>query len=180
MRTITIFYDRQGTYTLRWLKPMLVAKQEFMSLGYRIELASFWDYLPVGRFIGYDKAEKMEIMKAMSKRYDIVFFAFHHSSSHLGSCSSNERVEILKKVRSNCNMLVWLDTADSTGTCLFDVLPYVDLYFKKQILKEKNDYLRKVWGGRTFCEYYHNMLHIDDDMVTDREFEATTEDGLKN
>lgn len=32
-------------------------------------------------------------------------------------------------------MLVWLDTADSTGTCMFDVMPYVDLYFKKQLLK---------------------------------------------
>lgn len=179
MRTITIFYDRQGTYTLRWLKPMLVAKKEFKKLGYKIELASLLDYLPIGRYFGYDKAEKMEISSAISKKHDIVFLAFHHSSSFLGSCPSDERVEIIKRIKNKCNMLVWLDTADSTGTCLFDVLPYVDLYFKKQILKNQKDYLREVWGGRTFCEYYHEMLGVNDDKVTDRMFEPATERDLK-
>lgn len=52
-------------------------------------------------------------------------------------------------------MLVWLDTADSTGTCMFDVMPYVDLYFKKQLLKNTEDYCRDVYGTRTFCVWNH-------------------------
>lgn len=170
MRTITIFYDRRGTYTLRWLKPMLVNRKEFESLGYKVEFSSFTDYLPMGRFEGYQKSECKEINSAIVKKHDIVFLAFHHSTSFLGSCQTEERIEILKKIKSNCNTLVWLDTADSTGTCLFDVLPYVDLYFKKQILKNLDDYCRIIWGGRTFCEYYHNILGISDDMVTDRDY----------
>ncbi len=179
MRKITIFYDRQGTYTLRWLKPMLAARKEFKELGYKVELASLLDYLPIGRVLGYDIAEKLEIKSAMRGHRDIVFLAFHHSSSYLGSCSSLERIDILKKIKKRCNKLVWLDTADSTGTCLFDVLPYVDLYFKKQVLKDSKDYLRTVWGGRTFCEYYHKLLGITDDKVTDRFFPPATMEGLK-
>ena len=170
MKKITIFYDRQGTYTLRWLKPMLATRKEFESLGYKVELSSFADYFPMGRFEGYLRSEMKEINQAMRKNHDIVFLAFHHSTSYLGTCPKEERISILKEIKSHCNTLVWLDTADSTGTCLFDVLPFVDLYFKKQILKNTDDYCRKVWGGRTFCEFYHNILGIGDDEVTDRDF----------
>lgn len=178
MKKITIFYDRQGTYTLRWLKPLLVSKKYFNAFGYEVELSSLLDYLPLGRVIGYQVAEKKELDVAMNKKHDIVFLAFHHSTSYLGTCTTGERINILKKIKSNCNKLVWLDTADSTGTCLFDVLPYVDLYFKKQILNNKEDYCRIVWGGRTFCEYYHNILGIDDLEVTDRIFQPAKRDEL--
>ena len=178
MKKITIFYDRQGTYTLRWLKPLLVSKKYFKTLGYDVELSSLLDYLPLGRVIGYQAAEKKELDVAMNKKHDIVFLAFHHSTSYLGTCTTEERINIVKKMNSNCNKLVSLDTADSTGTCLFDVLPYVDLYFKKQILNNKEDYCRIVWGGRTFCEYYHNILGIDDLEVTDRIFQPAKRDEL--
>ena len=36
--------------------------------------------------------------------------------------------------------LVWLDTTDSSGTTCFEVLPYVDLYAKNQLLKDRTRY----------------------------------------
>lgn len=75
-------------------------------------------------------------------------------------------------------MLIWLDTADSTGTCMFDVLPYVDLYFKKQLLKNREDYCREVYGARTFCEYYHDMLHLEDETISKRHYEPADKQYL--
>lgn len=178
MRTITIVYERHH-YLYRWLKPMLAARREFRQLGYKVEYQNLIDYFPIFQGGIRKKLEEYSIKSACKSKHDIVMMAFHHSTSHFCTeLSSNERVEILKKIKTHCNMLVWLDTADSTGTCMFDVMPYVDLYFKKQLLKDTQDYCRDVYGTRTFCEYYHNLLNIDDKTITQRYYPHTEEKYL--
>lgn len=179
MRTITIVYERHH-YLYRWLKPMLAARREFKQLGYNIEYQSLVDYFPVFRGVIQKKLEGASIKTACKKKHDIVMMAFHHSTSDF--CmkrTAEQRAEVLKKIKSHCNLLVWLDTADSTGTCMFDVMPYVDLYFKKQLLKNTLDYCRDVYGTRTFCEYYHKMLKIEDNTITERYYPHTEEEYLK-
>lgn len=61
---------------------------------------------------------------------------------------------------------------------MFDVLPYVDIYMKKQILKNTNQYLHEFYGGRQFCEYYHNKLSVQDDTITSRVYPAAQEQYL--
>ncbi len=173
MRTITIVYERHH-YLYRWLKPMLAARKEFKDLGYKIQYQSIIDYFPVFKGNFQKKLERASILSACRGKKDIVMMAFHHSTSDFCmKLSATQRAEILKKIKAHCNVLVWLDTADSTGTCMFDVMPYVDLYFKKQVLKNTDDYCRDVYGTRTFCEYYHNMLNIDDDTITQRYYPHT-------
>ena len=167
MRTITIFYDQSG-YIYRWLKPLMASRKEFKQLGYKVEYSSIKDYIPRIKHDSIISAEKEGIRRACKGEYDIVFLAYHHSTSYLGQCSEKERAQILVDMKKHCNMLVWLDTADSTGTCLFDVLPYVDLYFKKQLLKDLDLYTKPVWGARIYCDYYHNRLGIEDEQVTNR------------
>jgi hypothetical protein len=165
MRTITVLYD--GTpYTFRWLKTLFWARKEFLSLGYKIEFPSLRFFFPLKNSI-------LNIKTALGKKpHDIIFLAFHHSTSELGTCSAEEREALLKYVKERCNKLVWLDTSDSTGTCLFDVLPHVDVYLKKQILKNKELYFNQIWGGRIFCEYYHDKLGLDDEQLTGRVYPA--------
>lgn len=178
MRTITIVYERHH-YLYRWLKPMFAARNAFKELGYKVEYQSFIDYLPIFRGGFQKKLEHASLKSACRGKHDIVMMAFHHSTSDFCmKLSSEERIEILKKIKKQCNLLVWLDTADSTGTCMFDVIPYVDLYFKKQLLKNTDDYCRDVYGTRTFCEYYHNMLNIEDDTITQRYYPHTEKQYL--
>lgn len=169
MNSITVIYD-QSHYLYRWLKPLFASRKEFKELGYKIRYSSIWDYLPIFDGKRREKMEKKAINRACNGKHDIIFMAFHHSTSYLGQLDSEERIEIIKNVKKHCNKLVWLDTADSTGTCLFDVLPYVDLYFKKQLLKDTLDYTRDVYGSRTFCEYYHDLLKIEDETITSRHY----------
>lgn len=159
MRNITIIYDGSH-YLYRWLKPLMWAKNEFLELGYSIHYSSYKDFLPI-----FKKGEKLNLKKAMTHNYDIVMLAFHHSTSYLCTCSKSERIDILQKIKQNCRELIWLDTADSTGTCMFDVMPVVDLYLKKQILKDTKRYLSPIWGGRTFCEYYHTQTGLEDEQL---------------
>jgi len=170
MRTITVLYD-QSAYTYRWLKPLFAAKNEFKSCGYKVEYISFMDYLPLNQIIDVVKRERYILNKAMKGHRDIVFMAFHHSSSWICSLDEVKKNEIIKKIKKHCNKLIWLDTADSTGTCSFEVMPYVDLYFKKQILKDRSLYLKSFWGGRIFCQYYHDKLHLEDETITNTNYE---------
>ena len=178
MRTITIVYERHH-YLYRWLKPMLAARKEFKELGYKVEYQSIIDYFPIFHGSFQKKMEHASIRSACNGEHDIVMMAFHHSTSDFCSKTSfEERAEILKQIKAHCKTLVWLDTADSTGTCMFDVMPYVDLYFKKQLLKNQDDYCRDVYGTRTFCEYYHNLLNIGDDTITQRYYPHTEKQYL--
>lgn len=177
MNTITIIYD-QSHYLYRWLKPLFASKKEFKKLGYNIKYSSILDYLPVFSGKKREIMEKRAINRIYKRKYDIIFMAFHHSTSYLGQASSEERISILKEVKKHCNKLIWLDTADSTGTCLFDVLPYVDLYFKKQLLKNKESYTREIYGSRTFCEYYHQLLNIEDETITSRKYPCADKNEL--
>lgn len=173
MRTITIVYERHH-YLYRWLKPMFAARKEFKQLGYKIEYQSIIDYIPVFSGCFQKKMEHASIKSACSRKHDIVMMAFHHSTSDFCmKLTTEERANTLKKIKDHCNTLIWLDTADSTGTCMFDVMPYVDLYFKKQLLKKTEDYCRDVYGSRTFCEYYHDMLNIEDSTITERYYPHT-------
>ena len=178
MRTITLVYERHH-YIYRWLKPMLAARKEFKELGYKVEYQSFIDYVPIFRGGMQKKLEHASIRSACHGKHDIVMMAFHHSTSDFCTkTSAEERAEILKQIKAQCKTLVWLDTADSTGTCMFDVMPYVDLYFKKQVLKNQIDYCRDVYGARTFCEYYHKLLDIEDETITKRYYPHTDKQYL--
>lgn len=160
MRKITIIYDGRA-YTYKWLKTMMWAKDAFKERQVKVEYISMFSYLPGIKYCG----KQLEMLMEKNKRYDIVMLAFHHSTTWLGSCSSEERCLVLEKIRDKCNMLVWLDTADSTGCCLFDVMPYVDFYLKKQVLKDLALYEKPMYGSRIFTDYYHQQLHIEDDNI---------------
>lgn len=71
-------------------------------------------------------------------------------------------LSFIKKARSYADKMIWMDTSDSTGVTHFELLPYVDLYLKKQLLKDKTLYQREFYGGRIFTEFYHREFGIVD------------------
>ena len=70
---------------------------------------------------------------------------------------------MLERLRQGCNGVIWLDTTDSTGAIQLQVLPYVDKYLKKQLLKDKTIYTRKLHGARLYTDYYHRKYHFKDE-----------------
>ncbi|MBE9601656.1 glycosyltransferase family 1 protein [Pedobacter sp. MC2016-24] len=51
-----------------------------------------------------------------------------------------ELFTFLKRVKRYTGRLIWFDAADSSGSQDFPLIPYVDVFLKKQILKDKNYY----------------------------------------
>lgn len=46
----------------------------------------------------------------------------------------------LLQMRQTTGKLIWFDAADSTGSSDFPIIPYVDVFLKKQLLKDKTYY----------------------------------------
>lgn len=173
MRTIDVFYDN-SSYTLRWLRALVFARKEFLEEGVDIHFDSIYAPLPNYQTHCPPPMSKEGYFKLFSKpKYDIVFLAYHHSQAYgLCNLSCQERSEVLLYIKEKTRILCWLDTSDSTGTCMFDVLPYVDYYFKKQLLKDMSLYYEPHYGGRIWCEYYHIHEQINDPKLSTLKYDV--------
>lgn len=67
------------------------------------------------------------------------------------------------RAREQVDRLIWADLGDSTGATHFEVLPYVDRYWKGAILKDRERYRQKLYGSRVYTDYYHLNFGICDD-----------------
>ena len=128
-------------------------------------------------FLGYwnpfiffrDKFEKLGVTFKFISRLDeralssdIIFLSsrFFKKVNQLVDDNYFSTFELLKKKKIK---IVWFDLRDSAGTTQFEVLPYVDLYFKKQIYRNLNTYYKDIYGGREYSDYYHKKYKINDE-----------------
>jgi hypothetical protein len=74
-----------------------------------------------------------------------------------------KNIEFLEWARSKAKSIIYFDTNDSSGLTNFDVLPFVDLYAKCELLKDRSLYSKIFYGNRIYTGYYHNTLDIVDD-----------------
>ena len=70
---------------------------------------------------------------------------------------------LIRRMKRSARAVLWFDTTDSTGTPQFKVMPYVDGYYKNQILKEAGMYYKRFYGGRLISDYYHNEFGISEE-----------------
>lgn len=94
-----------------------------------------------------------------------VFIITSNFMAEMGWWKNNKKHEIfdlLNKIKSNSDYVIWADLRDGTGTTFFEVLPNVDRYFKGFLLKDRSIYLKKLYASRVFTDYYHNVFNIQD------------------
>ncbi len=72
---------------------------------------------------------------------------------------------LIQKIRDKSKTLYWLDTTDSTGATHFQVLPYVDKYWKKQLLKDRALYEEDFYGARIYTDYYKKNFSLGNEDV---------------
>ena len=74
-------------------------------------------------------------------------------------------IDLIKKARDYTNKIIWMDTSDSTGVTHFELLPHVDLYLKKQLLKDRSLYQKEFYGGRIYTDFYHRNFGVSDQTL---------------
>lgn len=73
----------------------------------------------------------------------------------------------LKKLAgwSEQTSLIWCDQADSSGTFLGQVLPYVKRYLKAQLFTDRQQYKQSFYADRIYTDYYHKKHGLTDDRA---------------
>ena len=127
--------------------PLRVNKRQLRERGYHVR---FFYRLS-------DKCLSCDVLGLVSKP---VFKLLEERQMILDSNSAT--VRLLRRARRHAAKVVWFDSSDSTGVTHFELLPYVNLYLKKQLLKDKTLYQRPLYGGRLFADYYHRVFGVED------------------
>ncbi len=76
--------------------------------------------------------------------------------------------QLMTALREKYDRIAFFDDSDGAGCTRFDVLPYVDLYLKKQLLKNREDYRRQLYGRQWFSDYYHRIHGVTDEQTHGR------------
>jgi hypothetical protein len=75
---------------------------------------------------------------------------------------SDAVLEEIAVYRTRVGNLIYMDLFDSAAWPHARALPYVSLYCKAQLFKDRQLYLRPLYGGRAFTDYYHREFGIED------------------
>jgi len=62
--------------------------------------------------------------------------------------------KFLKKIRKKAKSIIWFDFTDSASFLLYKVLPYIDLYLKRQKLKDSSLYRKNYYENRVYSDFY--------------------------
>ena len=74
-----------------------------------------------------------------------------------------ELLSTLKMLKKKVDYLILFDNSDSTGTTRFEVLPYVDRYLKRALLKDRSFYTKNSFKkeGRIYINFYNREYNLD-------------------
>ncbi|MFX0186735.1 MAG: hypothetical protein ACFE8A_03265 [Candidatus Hodarchaeota archaeon] len=75
-------------------------------------------------------------------------------------------IPILKKIRTKAEHIIYFDNGDGTGHTQFEVLPYVDRYLKKQLLKNRLLYSNFLYKKRLFTDFYLKKYNLKPEGTT--------------
>ena len=76
-------------------------------------------------------------------------------------------ISFLKELKKNVDNLILFDTKDSTNI-QFELLPYVDGYAKKQLLKDRSLYSKELLGNRLYTDFYIRNYELNNDLGSDK------------
>lgn len=146
MRKVQVLTTNTTHNSLAFNLPLKLHRKRLRSFGIDIELCFDWSQT--------------------QKDSDVLFV---NSKFFRSGYNQDQVFGHLQSARQTTKSVLWFDTTDSTGATQFDVLPYVDGYYKNQILKDKTHYLQDFYGSRIFTDFYHRKYNIHD---TDTSFQT--------
>lgn len=79
-----------------------------------------------------------------------------------------ETTSILQSLRDKYKRIAIFDDTARPALVYPDALPLVDVYFKKQLFKDRELYTRKVYRGQLFADYFRHEKGIEDTQKKDR------------
>lgn len=89
------------------------------------------------------------------RRFDYIFISNRFYGKQFG-------LDQLRALSALGNKVYWFDETASTGTTNFEVLPFVDAYLKRQLLRDTGRYSESWYRRRIYTDYYHRRFGVSD------------------
>lgn len=83
----------------------------------------------------------------------------------VGQNKLGTRNEILEKLRFKYKSFFFFDDNDGSESHFLDFLPFVDIYYKKQVFRDRSLYLTDFYGNRIFANYYNKEFGIEENPL---------------
>lgn len=97
---------------------------------------------------------------------DFVFLSSRYFELQTKNADDHSRqLSYIASLKTHTTKLYWFDFRDSTGNTQFEVLPYVDLYLKKQMLRDLSLYSSTYYGNRIYTDFIHRIRGVTDDYT---------------
>ncbi len=145
-KKVNILINREGIvfYTIY---PLILNKRKLLDLGYKITF-----YFKLSK-----KLLDCDILILISKPIQKIIDKNQPSQKN-----NSNLLKFLSEIRSKVKKIIWFDNSDSSSVTNFEVMPYIDIYLKKQILINRSLYNSNLYGGRIFTDFYHKKFKITD------------------
>jgi hypothetical protein len=71
---------------------------------------------------------------------------------------------VLRRLRRRFDHIVYFDDGDGCGAVRFDILPFVDHYVRRQLYRDRSQYMVDYYDRESFTDYYrrNNGVEVDD------------------
>jgi hypothetical protein len=135
VKDITVFFFRDDITILYSLYPLLKCRG-----ANRLRFTDDLDYL-----LGGDRNKNLLMLRFM-KRSDV-----------------SDAPALFARLREKYRRIVYFDDTADPRELKAELLPFVDAYYKKQLLKDRSLYGQTAYGKRLYTDYYHRAYGIDDD-----------------
>ncbi len=129
----------------RHIHPLKVFKHELRESG--IEIKFFSD--PFSR--GIEDCKKL-----------LIFEGDFESLLKLENKTRDERIALLQSYLGKFEKVIWFDDRGTSGWLRTYVFPFVDIYVKAQILKNKEYYTETHLTGTLHRDYVNEQYHVED------------------
>ena len=145
-KKVNILINREGIvfYTIY---PLILNKRKLLDLGYKITF-----YFKLSK-----KLLDCDILILISKPIQKIIDKNQPSQKN-----NSNLLKFLSEIRSKVKKIIWFDNSDSSSVTNFEVMPYIDIYLKKQILINRSLYNSNLYGGRIFTDFYHKKFKVTD------------------
>jgi hypothetical protein len=83
--------------------------------------------------------------------------------------NEQKKREFIENFRKRFDRIIILDDGAGSDSLHVEYLDLVDLYFKGKLLRDRENYLKPMYGRQPFTNYYHEQFGIDDHAIKMRE-----------
>jgi hypothetical protein len=77
-------------------------------------------------------------------------------------------LELMARLADHYRTIVFFDDSAGGGGTRFEVMPYVTVYWKKHLFRDRTTYLRPLYGRQLYTDYYATAFDIRDTPVKTR------------